>query len=75
MKKKFSEITIHKQLDNIRAMGSCLIELEGCEPSTMSFSICESKITTCLYTEFNRLPVGSTMRIMVLTEEREVSND
>lgn len=75
MKKKFSEITIHKQLENHRAAGACLIELEGCAPSTMSFQICQAKISTCLFTEFDRLPVGSTLRIMVLTEEREVRND
>lgn len=75
MKKKFSEITIHKQLKNQGANGACLIELEGCEPSTMSFLLCEAKITSCLFKEFNRLPVGSTLRIMVLTEEREVKND
>lgn len=75
MKKKFSEITIHKQLDNQRAIGACLIELENCAPSTMSFPVCEAKIAACLFTEFNRLPVGSTLRIMVLTEEREVRND
>lgn len=75
MKKKFSEITIHKQLDNQRAIGACLIELENYAPSTMSFQLCQAKIATCLFTEFDRLPVGSSLRIMVLTKEREVKND
>lgn len=75
MKKKFSEITINKQLDNQNALGACLIELEGVEPSVMSFNICVSKIGSCLVKEFNRVPIGSSLRIMVLTEEREVRND
>lgn len=74
MKKKFSEITIHKQLDNLLAMGACLVELEGFAPSVMSFPLCVSKIDACLVKEFSRLPIGSSLRIMVLTEEREVSN-
>lgn len=75
MKKKFSEITIHKQLENQRAAGACIIELEDCAPSTMSFPVCNAKIADCLFTEFNRLPIGSSIRIMVLTEEREVNDD
>lgn len=75
MKKKFSEITIHKQLDNQIASAACLIELEGCEPSTMSFPLCVSKLGNCLIKEFTRVPIGSSLRIMVLTEEREVRND
>lgn len=75
MKKKFSEITIHKQLDNQHAMGACLVELESVEPSVMSFPLCVSKIGSCLVKEFNRVPIGSSLRIMVLTEEREVRND
>lgn len=75
MKKKFSEITIHKQLNFQHAMGACLVELEGCEPSVMSYPLCVSKIVACLSKEFIRVPIGSSLRIMVLTEEREVSND
>ena len=75
MKKKFSEITIHKQLDNQIASAACIVELEGCAPSTMSFPICVSKIGNCLIKEYSRVPIGSSIRIMVLTEEREVSND
>lgn len=75
MKKKFSEITIHKQLDNQLAMGACLVELVGCAPSVMSFPLCVSKIDACLVKEFSRVPIGSSLRIMVLTEEREVSNE
>lgn len=75
MKKKFSELTIHKQLDKHSAMGACLIEIENCAPCTMSFQLCQAKIATCLFTEFDRLTVGSSLRIMVLTEEREVKND
>ena len=75
MKKKFSEITIHKQLDSEFADGGCIVELENYAPSTMAFHICRAKLQSCIIKEFNRLPVGSTLRIMVLTEEREVKND
>lgn len=75
MKKKFSEITLHKQVDNTYAAGGCIIELEGCSPSLMSFSLFGEKINKCITKEFNRLPVGSSLRIMVLTEEREVNHD
>lgn len=75
MKKNFSEITIHKQLAKQNAIGSCLVELEGCAPSVMSFAHCVSKIDACLLKELNRVPVGSALRIMVLTAEREVRND
>lgn len=75
MKKNFSEITIHKQVDNMAAMAACLVELERCAPSTMSFSLCVSKINACFVKEFSRLPIGSSLRIMVLTEEREVCHD
>ena len=75
MKKKFSEITIHKVLDKQHAMGACLVELEGCEPSMMSSSRCVLLLNSCIINELNRVPIGSSVRIMVLTEEREVSND
>lgn len=75
MKRQFSEITIHKQLDNPRAIGACVVELEGHEPTTMAFPVCEAKIAAGLFTEFNRIPIGSSLRIMVLTQEREVQND
>lgn len=75
MKKNFSEITIHKQLECEFADGGCIVELESCEPSAMAFHICRAKLQACIIREFKRLPVGSSIRIMVLTEEREVKND
>ena len=75
MKKKFSEITLHKQVDNVYAQGGCIIELESCDPTIMSFHLFREKIHECLTKEFNRVPIGSSLRIMVLTEEREVKND
>ena len=75
MKQKFSELTIHKQLENQHADGACIIALEGHELSMMSFPLCVEKIGSCLVKEFNRVPIGSSLRIMVLTEEREVKND
>lgn len=75
MKRQFSEITIHKQLDNPRAIGACVVELEGHEPSVMAFPMFEAHIAACLLTEFNRVPIGSSLRIMVLTQEREAQND
>lgn len=75
MKQKFSEITIHKQLDKVLADAACLIELENCAPSTMSFPAFSAKLQSCLFKEFNKVPIGSSLRIMILTEEREVRND
>lgn len=75
MKQKFSEIEIYKQLDSIHAEAACIVKLEGYEVAKMSIDLCVSKIGACLVKEFDRVPKGSYLRVMVLTEEREVSND
>jgi hypothetical protein len=75
MKKKFSELEIFKQLNNKHADAACIVSLEEYEVTTMSFDLCVSKIGSCLVKEFDRVSIGSCLRIMVLTEEREVRND
>lgn len=75
MKKKFSEITIHKQLEKASAKVSCFVEIEDYNPVSLSFDETMAKIQLSFYKEFARIPVGSSLRIMVLTQEREVHND
>ena len=75
MKRQFSEITIHKQLEHGRAPKACYVEIDGTEPITLSLDETLDKIQMSLCKEFARIPIGSSLRIMVLVQEREVQND
>lgn len=75
MKEKFSEITFHKQTNAEFSAVSCLVELEGSDPYTLSSFVAIQKVKASLLKEFRRLPIGSSLRIMVLSKEREVHND
>lgn len=75
MKRTFNELTAYKQLSKAAADAACLVELEGQPPMVMSvFQFCMN-LQRALHDEFQRCPVGSSIRIMVLTQESEVHND
>lgn len=75
MRKKFSEITLHKTTLFELSPASCIVEREGKDPMKMSFNEALEQIHHSLMKEMHRIPVGSSLRIMVLTKEREVEND
>lgn len=75
MKEKFSEITLHKQTNAEFSAVSCLVELEETDPYTMSSFVAIQKVKGSLLEEFRRLPIGSSLRIMVVSKEREVRHD
>ena len=75
MKQKFSELDVFIQLDNKFADAACLVLYEGRDVSKMSMPLCVEKISSCLLKEFARVPKGSHLRIMVLTDESEVRYD
>lgn len=75
MKQKFSELDVFIQLDNKFDDGACLVLYEGRDVSKMSINLCVEKIGSCLLKEFARVPKDTHIRIMVLTEESEVSYD
>lgn len=75
MNNGFTEITLHKQLDREFCSDSCIVELSGIEPITISSFVAIQKVKGYLLREFRHLSIGSSLRIMVLTEEREVCND
>ena len=75
MKRKFDEMTIHKMRQNPWSDIACLVERQGREVATFPVAELEQKALKCLRREFESLPIGSSIRIMVLVQEREVSND
>lgn len=75
MKQKFSELDVFVQLDNKHADAAFLVLSDGCTVSKVSIDTCVSEIGACFFKELDRLATGSHVRIMVLTEEREVSDD
>lgn len=75
MKRSFDEMTIHKMRQNKWSDIACLVERQGKNVDTFPVHELEQKALACLRKEFERLPIGSSMRIMVLVQEREVSND
>ena len=74
MKRRFDEMTIHKMRQNKWSDIACLVEREGKEVATFPVNELEQKALACLRKEFDRLPIGSSMRIMVLVQESEVRN-
>lgn len=75
MKRKFDEMTIHKMRQNTCSDIACLVERQGREVATFPVTELEQKALACLRREFDRLPIGSSLRIMVLVQEREVRHD
>lgn len=67
-------MTIHKMRQNKWSDIACLVEREGKEVATFPVNELEQKALACLRKEFDRLPIGSSMRIMVLVQESEVRN-
>ena len=74
MKRRFDEMTIHKMRQNKWSDIACLVEREGKEVATFPVNELEQKALACLRKEYDRLPIGSSMRIMVLVQESEVRN-
>lgn len=75
MKRKFDEMTIHKMRRNTWSDTACLVERQGKNVGTFSVPNLEQKALECIRKEFEHLPIGSSIRIMVLVQEREVRND
>lgn len=75
MKRRFDEMTIHKLRQNKWSDIACLVEREGREVDTFSVPELEQKALACLRKAFDLLPIGSSLRLMVVIQEREVHND